>query len=88
LGKGRLNSHHRLRLDFCSGGVVAQQSEDLGDVLHIFGPRLLALGVGLNVIIAVWQAEPAGAGEGDYAVGVGEVLVGAEAEQRAGLAGL
>jgi hypothetical protein len=52
-----------------------------GDVLQIFGADLLRFGVGIDVVVAIRQAEAAGGGESDDAAGVGEILRGAEREQ-------
>ena len=51
-------------------------------MLQVFGARLLALGVGLGVVIAVGQSQAASPGEGDHLFGVGEILIGAESKER------
>ena len=54
-------------------------------MVEIARARLFRFVVGLDVVIAIGQAQPAGGGETDHLLGIGKILVGAEAEKsRAG----
>ena len=87
-GERGFDLHDGLRLGLRGGGRIAEEFEHARHVLQVFGAGLFALGVGLGVVIAIGQAEAAGGGEGDHLFGVGEILVGAEAEDGVGACGL
>ena len=87
-GERGFDLHDGLRRGFRGGGGVAEQFEDARHVLQVFGAGLFALGVGLGVVIAIGEAEAAGCGEGNDLFGVGEILVGAEAEDGIAARGL
>src|SRR6185437_12006420 len=62
------------------GGGVAEQGEHLGHVGLVLPAQGDGFGVGLEIVVAVGEAQSALVGFSDDLVGVLEVLVGAEAE--------
>ena len=81
-GERRFDLHDGLRFGLGGGGRIAQQFEHVRHMLQVFGARLFALGVGLGVVIAIRKPQTAGRRESDHSFGVGEILVGAESEDR------
>ena len=77
-----LDFHYGLRLRLRRRRRIAQKFEHAGHVRQVLSARFLALRVGLGVVIAIGQSEAAGRSEGDFLLGVGEILRGAEPEDR------
>ena len=81
LGQPRFDGQH----GFCIfGGLrfgLAGEHEHLAYVVDILLALLDGFGVGARVVVALRQAQPAGAIEADDRVRVGKVLIGAHAEK-------
>ena len=63
-------------------GLLAKEDKHVGDVFGVVLTGVNALGVGLEVVVAVGQAEAAGIHVGDDRGGIAEVLSAAGGEER------
>ena len=77
-----LDGHDGLRAGVRGIGRIAQQRQHGRHVVEIFGANFLRFRVGIDVVVAVGQAEPAGGSERDDAAGIGVILSGPEPEKR------
>ncbi len=83
---GRARDVSRRMTVVCVGlrllGRFAGQPEDLGDVVQVFLPNLLRLGVGLDVVVAVRKAEAARVEPEIIFSESAEILIGPGVEER------
>ena len=62
-------------------GGLAAEGEQLRDVVSVLPAQLHALGVGLQVVVAIWQAESAGADLNNHRGGIHGVLIRPRAKE-------
>ncbi len=84
LGQAGFNLHDDLRLGRGFGFIVAQQHKHFRDVLDVFLAQVNRLGVVLEIVVAIGQAQAALIHFGNHLARVLEVGVGVEAEQYIG----
>ncbi len=88
LGHGRFHSHDRISVLFGHGRGVANQLENLLQVLQITFTRFLRLGVILDVVVAIGHTQAALIDVGDHLLGVVRVLRRAGGEQHGTVVGI
>ena len=86
LGHRGFDPHHRLRLLGGLGWRVAQQFEHLLNLGQVALAGLFHSPIALQIIIAIGQPEPAGAGKCNHLRRIRQILRGAEAEHHAAIA--
>ncbi len=82
LRERRLDAHHRGRVRLRHLRRVAEQLEHPRDVRNVLLARLHRLGIGLDVVVAIRQPQPARVDVDDDLAGVLRVLRGVNAEEQ------